>query len=326
MKRRDFLALAGAAAAWPRDLRAQPVGVPVVGFLHALSSSNVKLYGPFFRKGLEEAGYIDGQNVIVEYRTAEGQNDRLPALIADLLQHKAAVIFAAGGTVPAKLTMAVAPNLPIVFASAADPLKAGLVASFNRPGGNVTGISMIGSTLEAKRLELLHEMVPGEAIIGALINPKYPDADLQARELQSASAVIKRKIEIVRASNDAEIEAGFAALAEKKAGAVLVTQDVFFNSRREKLTTLAARYKLPAIYNQREFPERGGLASYGTDFADGYRLGGTYVGKILSGTRPADLPVIQPTKFGLVINSKTAKSLGLEIPPKLLFTADEVIE
>jgi putative ABC transport system substrate-binding protein len=326
MRRRDFLALAGGAAAWPCGLAAQQAGVPVVGFLHGLSANNVKWYGPFFREGLKETGYIDSQNVVVEYRAADGQNDRLPGLIADLLQRKAAVIFAAGGTVPARLTKAAAPDLPIVFASAADPLKAGLVASLNRPGGNVTGISMIGSTLEAKRLALLHELVPGDAVIGALINPKYPDADLQARELQTAAAVIKRKIEIVRASNDGEIDTGFATLVEKKAGAVLVSQDIFFNSRREKLVALAARHKLPGIYSQREYAERGGLASYGTDFRDGYRLGGTYVGKILGGTRPADLPVIQPTKFELVINGKTAKSLGLEIPSKLLFTADEVID
>jgi putative ABC transport system substrate-binding protein len=275
---------------------------------------------------LKEAGYVEGQNVSIEYRSAEGQYDRLPGLIADLIGRKVAVIFATGGTEPARQAKAATARIPIVFGSGADPVKAGLVASFNRPGGNVTGISMIGSALEAKRLELLHQIVAGNTVIGALVNPNYPDAEVQARELQDAARMIGRQIEILRASTDADLDAASAIFIEKKAGAFLVTQDVFFNSRREKLVALAARNKLPAIYNQREYAEIGGLMSYGTDFRDGYRQGGVYVGKILGGARPSDLPVLQPTKFELVINSKTAKALGLEIPSKLLFTADEVIE
>jgi putative ABC transport system substrate-binding protein len=327
MKRREFLTLVGGVAAgWPFAARAQQPAIPVVGFLQGLSSSNMQLYAASLRQGLKEAGYVEGQNVAIEYRSAEGQYERLPGLIADLIGRKVAVIFASGGTEPAKQAKAATSTIPIVFTSGADPVKAGLVASFNRPGGNVTGVSLIGSALEAKRLELLHQIVPASVTIGALVNPKYPDAEMQARELQDAAAVIGRKIEILRVSTDAELDAAPSILVEKNAGAFLVTQDVFFNSRREKLVTLAARHKLPAIYNQREYAEIGGLMSYGTDFRDGYRQGGVYVGKILGGTRPADLPVLQPTKFELAINSKTAKALGLEIPPKLLFTADEVIE
>jgi putative tryptophan/tyrosine transport system substrate-binding protein len=327
MRRRDVLALiSGAAAGWPLALHAQQAGMPVVGFLQGLSSRNTQLYAPLVRKGMQEAGYTEGQNVLIEYRSAEGQYDRLPGLIADLIARKVAVMFAAGGTEPAKQAMAATSAIPIVFASAADPLKAGLVASLNRPGGHVTGISLIGSALEAKRLELLHQIVPGRAMIGALLNPNYPDANLQMRELELAAGVVGRPIEIVRVSTDAEMDAAFAKLVEKQAGALLVTQDVFFNSRRERLIGLAARYRLPAIYNQREYAELGGLISYGADFRDSYRQGGVYIGKILSGARPADLPVLQPTKFELVINAKTAKALGLEIPSKFLFTADDVFE
>jgi putative ABC transport system substrate-binding protein len=300
--------------------------MPVVGFLHSASSSYSTQFAPAVRQGLNEAGYIEGRNVMIEYRSAEGQYDRLPGLAADLVERNVAVILAAGGSDPAKAAKEATATIPIVFVSAADPVKAGLVASLNRPGRNITGVSLIGSALEAKRLELLSELVAGTASIGVLVNPSYPDADRQLRELQEAADVIKRQIDIVRASTESEIETAFASVARLGAGALLVTQDALFNGRRELLVALAARHKLPAIYNQREYVAIGGLVSYGTHFADAYRQGGVYVGKILKGAKPADLPVMQPTRFELAINLKTAKALGLDLPDKLLALADEVIE
>ena len=323
MRRRDFIrGIAGSAAAWPRAARAQQPAIPVVGFLSSLSLS----FAPAFRQGLKETEYIEGQNLAIEYRSADGQYDRLPRLAADLVDRKVAVILAAGGTDPAKAAKAATATIPIVFVSAADPVNAGIVASLNRPGGNVTGVSLLGSELEAKRLGLLHEIVPGTAAIGVLVNPKYPDADLELRELQEAASAIGRQINVVRASADSEIDTAFATVAQQGAAALLVAQDPFFGGRRIQLVTLAARYKLPAIYYQREFAEIGGLMSYGTDFARQYRQAGIYVGKILKGTKPADLPVLQPTKFELVINVKTARALGLTIPPGVFSIADDVIE
>jgi len=323
MRRRDFIrGIAGSAAAWPRAARAQQPAIPVVGFLSSLSLS----FAPAFRQGLKETEYIEGQNLAIEYRSADGQYDRLPRLAADLVDRKVAVILAAGGTDPAKAAKAATATIPIVFVSAADPVNAGIVASLNRPGGNVTGVSLLGSELEAKRLGLLHEIVPGTAAIGVLVNPKYPDADLELRELQEAASAIGRQINVVRASADSEIDTAFATVAQQGAAALLVAQDPFFGGRRIQLVTLAARYKLPAIYYQREFAEIGGLMSYGTDFARQYRQAGIYVGKILKGTKPADLPVLQPTKFELVINLKTARALGFTIPPGVFSIADDVIE
>ena len=320
------MALGGAAAAWPLAARAQQPAMPVVGFLSSASPATWASFVAGFRKGLNEAGFIDGQNVTIEYRWAEGQYDRLPGLAADLVNRKVAVILAAGGSDPAKAAKAATATIPIIFVSAADPVRAGIVTSFNRPGGNVTGVSLLGSALEAKRLGLLNEITPGAASIGVLVNPNYPDADLQLRELQEAAGVIKRQIIIVRASTEAEIDAAFATVAQQGAAALLVTQDPFLNSRREQLVALAARHKLAAIYSVREVTEIGGLVSYGTHFADGFRQAGIYAGKILKGASPADLPVMQPTKFEFVINLKTAKTLGLTIPPHLQQLADEVIE
>jgi putative ABC transport system substrate-binding protein len=306
--------------------RAQQAGMPVVGFLSSLSSSYIALRAPAFRQGLKETGYIDGQNVVIEYRLAEGQYDQLPKLAADLVLRQVNVIFAAGSSDPAKAAKTATATIPIVFLSAADPVKAGIVTSLNRPGGNVTGVSLLGSALEAKRLGLLHEIVLGAASIGVLVNPKFPDVGLQLRELQEAAGIIKRQINVVRASTEAEIDTAFATIAQQGAGALLVVQDAFLATRAEQLVALAARHKLPAIYFQRNFADIGGLVSYGTDFSDEYRQAGIYVGKILKGAKPADLPVEQPTKFELVINLKTAKTLGLEISPQLLARADEVIE
>ena len=327
MRRREFITLlGGAAAAWPLAARGQQSAVPMVGFLSSASPASWAPFVAGFRKALNETGFIEGHSVTIEYRWAEGDYNRLPNLVADLVNHKVAVILAAGGSAPVNAAKAATTNIPIVFASAADPVTAGIVASINRPGGNVTGVTMLGVALEAKRLGLLNEIVPGTASIGVLMNPNYQDANLQLRQLQEAAGVIKRQINIVRASTDAEIDAAFSSVAQQGAVALLVTEDPFLGSRNEQLVALAARYKLPAIYYNRTFAKVGGLVSYGTDFADGFRQAGIYAGKILKGASPADLPVMQPTKFELVINLKTAKALGLQLPPTLLARADEVIE
>jgi putative ABC transport system substrate-binding protein len=326
MKRREFVALLGAAAAWPLAAQAQQSDKPVIGYLGSgLADDQVSLVEAT-RRGLKEAGYVEGQNLTIEYRWAAGHYDRLPALAAELVQKPVALIIAAGGSDPGRAAKAATSSIPIVFISAADPIKAGLVASLNRPAGNVTGISMIGSALEAKRLELLHEMLPQVANIGVLINPKYPAARAQAQEVAEATARLGIKTTVLNATNVAEIEAAFAALSEQKAGAVLACNDPFFGSEREKLAALAISHKLPAISFRREFAEIGGLLSYGPNFADGYRQTGLYAGKILAGARTTDLPVMQPTKFEMVVNLKTAKALGLAISESFLLRADDVIE
>jgi putative ABC transport system substrate-binding protein len=327
MRRREFMTFLGGAASWPVAARAQQPTLPVIGFLSSLSADNMSFRMPAFRQGLNESGYIEGQNVVIEYRSAEGQYDRLPGLAADLVGRNVAVIFASGSSDPAKAAKAATATIPIVFLSAADPIKAGIVTSLSRVGGNVTGVSMLGSALEGKRLGLLNEIVPGPAPIGVLVNPKYPDADLELRELREAASALHRQINILDASTEAEIDTAFATVAQRGVGALLVAQDPFFGSnRRNQIVTLAARYKLPTISDQRQFTENGGLASYGTDFAEQYRQAGNYVGKILKGAKPADLPVVQPTKFELVINLNTARTLGLIIPSSVLAIADEVIE
>ena len=324
--RRDFITLLGGAAAWPVAARAQQAAVPVVGLLHATSSNYFAQFADAVRQGMRESGVIEGRDATIEYCWAEGQNDRLPTLAADLVSKRVAVILAIGGTAPALAAKATTSTIPIVFLSAADPIKACLVARLDRPGGNVTGISFLGTALEAKRLEILHKLVPSAALIGVLVDPTYPDAEAQRRELQDAADTLKQPIAVVGASTPAEINEAFATLSQKNAGAVLVTQAIFFNTRGEQLAGLAARYRLPAIFDQREIAAFGGLISYGTSFADGYRLGGVYVGKVLKGAKAADLPVIQPTKFEFVINLKTATTLGLTVPDALLALASEVIE
>jgi putative ABC transport system substrate-binding protein len=328
MNRRAFITLLGGGAAtpafWPLVSRAQQPALPVIGFLSSQSKSTFADRVRGFLRGLAEAGYVEGRNVAIEYRWGEGHYDRVAGLAAELVSRQVAVIVA--NYPPVLAAKGATATIPIVFTSAADPVKAGLVASLNRPGGNVTGVHLVGLTLDTKRLELLRQLVPDAASIGVLVNPRFPDADNQIRELDEAAVAIKRQIDIVRASTDPEIDAAVAILAQRGAGALFVASDPFFASRRERLVALAALHRLPAIYNQREYAESGGLISYGTDFADGYRQAALYVGKILKGAKPADLPVMQPTKFELVINLQTAKALGLTVPLIMQTTADEVIE
>jgi putative ABC transport system substrate-binding protein len=298
----------------------------VIGLLHAASASYFAQLAPSFAQGLKESGYTPGQNVAIEYRWAEGHYDRLPALAAELVARQVAVIVAGGGTTPAKAAKAATSTIPIVFISAADPVKAGIVDSLNRPGGNVTGVSLIGSALEAKKLGLLHEVAPGASTVAALINPNYADAQMQVDEVAAAAARVGVELVTLRAGNAAEIDTAFATLLERGAGALLVGEDVEFAALRRQIVALAARHAIPTIYFQKEFVAAGGLISYGPHFADGYRQAGIYVSRILKGEKPAELPIVQPTKFEMVINLKTAKALGVEIPPMLLATADEVIE
>src|SRR5215475_13018297 len=326
MKRREFITLLGGAAAWPLAARAQQPAMPMVGFVTGLSSNYVTGRKPAFRRGLRESGNVEGQNVVVEYHSVEGQSGRLSGVVTDLIDRKIAVIVAVGGTDPAKAAKAATTIIPIVFISAADPLGAGLVTRLNRPEGNITGISILGTSLEAKRLGLLHDIVPGTSTIGVLINPGFSDADLELREVEEAADQIKRQIHVVRASTESEFDRAFASLAQLGAGGLLIASDPFFASHRDQLVALAAHYKMPTMYHQREYAEAGGLVSYAPDFADGYRQGGVYAGKILKGARPADLPVMQASKFELVINLKTARTLGLTIPAGVLSIADEVIE
>jgi putative tryptophan/tyrosine transport system substrate-binding protein len=301
-------------------------GMPVIGFL---GSTPPGPYAPFvaaFRQGLSEGGYIDGRNVAIEYRWADGHYDRLPALAADLVRQRVAVILATGSTAPALAAKAATAEIPIVFESGGNPVAAGLVASLNRSSGNVTGITVLFSALVPKRLDLLHQLVPKAAVLGALVNPNYPEADLQRRELQEAAKTLGRPIEVQDANTPTEIEAAFAVLVERKTDALLIANDPTFLIRRDQIIALAARHSVPTIYGLRQYADEGGLVSYGPSLTEALRQGGIYVSRILNGAKPAELPVMQPTLFELVINLKTAKTLGLSIPPSLLATADEVIE
>ena len=326
MRRRDFIALlGGAAAAWPIAVRAQQAAMPVIGFLDLRSPSEAASVAAKFREGLNEVGYIEGQNVVIEYRWAEGQVDRLPALAAEMVRRQVAVMFA--GSTPSILSAkAATTSIPIVFVSAGDPVQLGVIASFNRPGGNATGVNLFTTALELKKLELLHEFIPKPTIIGVLLNPSYVHTETQSNALRAAAGALGRQINFVNASNENDIEVAFAALAERRIGAVLVTSIPIFTGQRNHLVALASRHAVPAIYGQREFVAAGGLMSYGTNLGDAYRQAGVYTGRILKGEKPADLPVQQPTKFELVINLNTAKALGLAISPGVLAIADEVIE
>jgi putative ABC transport system substrate-binding protein len=279
-----------------------------------------------FQQGLGEAGYTLGQNVAIEYRWAEGHYDRLPELAADLVRRQVAVIFATGGSAPAQAAKSATGKIPIVFSSGDDPVSGGLVASLNRPGGNITGVSLMFSDLVAKRLGLLHELVPKGALIGALVNPDYSGVDLQLKQLQEAARALRQELHVERARTEREIGTAFETIVQRGAAAILQANDPFFGTQRDQMVELAARYAVPAIYDDREFALAGGLMSYGIDYADAHRQAGIYIGRILKGEKPADLPVVQSTKFEFVINLKTATALGLTIPPGILAIADEVIE
>jgi putative ABC transport system substrate-binding protein len=302
--------------------------MPVIGFLTGLPAASA--FGAAqikaFNKGLSETGYIEGQNVAIEYRYAEGQYDRLPALAADLAGRKISVLATLGGVLPAFAGKAATTTIPIVFLMGSDPIKAGVVTSLNRPEGNITGVSFLINSLGTKRLELLSQMVPKASTIGILANPTNPDAEIEIRDAQTAAQALGRKLIVVNASTENDFEAVFATLADRAAGALAVAGDPFVEARRDRLIALAASHRMPAMYVLREDPVAGGLMSYGTSITDAARQGGVYVGAILKGAKPADLPVIQSTKFEFVINLKTAKALGLDVPPSLLALADDVIE
>jgi putative ABC transport system substrate-binding protein len=327
MKRREFIALlGGAAATWPLAARAQQPPMRVVGFLTSLTAAASAPMAAAFLQGMNESGFIEGRNVAIEYRYAEGHYDWLPALAADLVARKVDVIFANGGSAPALAAKAATATIPIVFETGGDPVKAGLVASLNRPGGNLTGVSWTASALSAKRLDLLHQLVPKASVIGLLVNPNYPEASLQVRDLKDAAGALGLQISVANADTESGVDSAIASLAQQGVGGLLVANDPFFSSRHAQIVALAARYALPASYSLREDVAAGGLISYGTSLPDQFRQGGLYTGRILKGAPPAELPVTLPTTFSLVINLKTAKALGLTIPPGILAIADEVIE
>jgi putative ABC transport system substrate-binding protein len=325
-RKREFIALLGGAAAWPITAGSQQPAMPVIGFLTGLGQNDRPNLTNAFRRGLGEAGYVEGRNVAIEYRFAENQYDRLPALAADLVGRKVAVIAATGGGSAILVSKAATTTIPIVFTTGGDPVQEGFVASLNRPGGNVTGISFFGTMIVAKALGLLHELVPSAAVIAALANPRLPESARMISDVQGAARTLGLQLLVLNASSPNEINAAFATLRQQRAGALLVGGDPFFTSRRQQIVALTTRDAIPDMYTNREFVEEGGLMSYGNDTLDGYRRAGLHVGRILKGEKPADLPVDQATKFEFVINLKTAKALGLDVPPGLSSRADEVIE
>jgi putative ABC transport system substrate-binding protein len=325
MRRRNFITFLGGAAAWPLAARAQQPAVPVVGFLGFGSPDESAARLRAFRRGLQEAGFVEGRNVAIEFRWGEGQYDRMPALASDLVRRQVAVIAALGGTASALAAKTATTAIPIVFATGGDPVALGLVASLNRPGGNVTGVTILAAELGAKRLELLHEVAPA-ATIAALFNPSNPDTEAQSGLVQAAARALGVELYVVYATGQGDLESVFASLASLRAGALAISGDQIFILASKQLADLAVRHAVPTIFPFREFPAAGGLMSYGTDAADAERLAGVYAGRLLKGEKPADLPVQQSTKFELVINLKAARALGISIPLPLLGRADEVIE
>jgi putative ABC transport system substrate-binding protein len=327
MRRREFITLiGGAAAAWPLAARAQQQAMPVVGFLYSGSADAQALIVPGLRHGLAESGYVEGRNMTIEYRWAEGQFDRLPALAMDLVRRRVNVIAAIGTSAPGLAAKAATSAIPIVFQTGNDPVQAGLVASLNQPGGNVTGISRVAVALAPKRLELLRDLVPKATVVAFLINPSNPQANRQVMEMEEPARLLGLDLVVLKASTETQLDAAFAALVQQGAGALQIPNDPFFTAQRGKLHVLAARHAIPAMYTDRDDVESGGLMSYGASRWDSYRQVGVYVGRILNGEKASELPVAQPTRFEFVLNLKTAKALGLTVPPSMFARADEVIE
>jgi putative tryptophan/tyrosine transport system substrate-binding protein len=325
MRRREFITMLVGAATWPVPAHGQQAVVPVIGFLNTRSSQDAAHLVTAFRRGLSENGFVDGQNLTIEFRWAGGQYERLLALAAELVGRTVKVIAATGGDPAALAAKAATSTIPIVFSSS-DPVKLGLVASYNRPGGNATGINLLTTTMEPKRLGILHDLMPRASTIAALVDPRFPTAEIQSRDIEVAAHAIGIQTEVFRASTDSEIDAAFQSIAQRRLPALLVVGSPFFETRRGNLIALAAQHRLPAIYQFREYAVDGGLMSYGVSITDAYRQICVYAGHILKGAKPADLPVLEPIKFEFLINLKTAKALGVKISDNLLSLADEVIE
>jgi putative tryptophan/tyrosine transport system substrate-binding protein len=325
MSRREFIGLLGLTATWPLSARAQAI-VPVIGVMSGRTPEDSKHLMAAFHEGLGEAGFVEGKNVTIEYRWALGRYDRLPALATDLVKRDVAVLVAVGGDVSAVAARQATSTIPIVFGTGSDPVDAGLVASLGRPGGNATGYSLVTNDLEPKRLGILHDLVPNAAVIGVLLNPNFPPAASQLAALENAAQAITQKLAVFRASNDTELEASLASLIQQRVSALLVTADPYFATQRDRIVAFAAQNRLAAIYQFREYAVAGGLISYGPRITDAYRQAGLYTGQILKGAKPADLPIVLPTKYEFVINLKAAKALGLTIPSGLISFADEVVE
>jgi putative tryptophan/tyrosine transport system substrate-binding protein len=325
MRRREFITLlGGTAATWPLATRAQEL--PVIGFMSGRSPEDSAHLVKAFQEGLAEVGFAAGQNVTIEYRWARGQYDKLPALAAELVNLRVAVLAAVGGDASALAAKQATATIPIVFGIGGDPVGAGLVKSLNRPGGNATGYTLLTGQMESKRVGLLQELVPNGLLFGVLLNPNYPISALQLKDIEESAKIVGRQLFVARATNDTELDAAFASLRQRRVDALLVTADPYFDTRRERIIALAADGRLPAMYQLREYAVAGGLISYGPNINDGYRQAGVYAGQILKGSKPDNLPVVQPTKFQFVINLKTAKALGLKVSANLLSFADEVIE
>jgi putative ABC transport system substrate-binding protein len=326
MRRREFITFLGGAAASPLAAHAQQSAMPVVGFMSGRSPEDSKHLVAAFRQGLSEAGFVEGQTIVIEYRWGLGQYDRMPALAADLVNRQVAVLVGVGGDVSALAAKRATSTIPIVFGTGSDPIKAGMVESLARPGGNATGYSLLTNQMEPKRLNMLHDLVPGAAVIGVLLNPNFPPAARQLQDLEEAARTIGQKLFVSKASNDVALNAAFTSLVQQRVEALLVAADPYFDTRRDEIIAFANQNRLPAIYQFREYAIAGGLISYGPSITDLYRQAGIYAGRILKGAKPADLPVVQPTTFDFVINLKTAKAIGFTVPQGLVNAADEVIE
>ena len=324
--RRQFIAALGGAATWPLTARAQQPAMPVIGFLNGQSPTQYGYYVDAFRQVLNAAGFVEGRNVAIEYRWAEGQYDKLPALAADLVRRQVSVIAATGTTAAVLAAKTATTTIPIIFTTGGDPVKAGLVPNLNRPGGNITGVSFLTNETGTKQLELLCEMVPSATSVGLMVNRLNPNTDAEIEDVVKAARVLGRRVQVVNASSDREIDAAFETFVQQRVSAIIVAADAFFTAQRNQVVALAARYALPAIYSLREQAIAGGLMSYGTSQVEAYRQAGAYTARVLKGEKPGDLPTMLPTNFQLVINLKTAKTLGIEVPPGLSARADEVIE